>query len=407
MSSPKDLRIEDFTYELPEERIATFPLEKRDDAKLLVYKNGEPGADNFSNLHQHLPKGTQLVINDTRVVNARLIFKKETGGKVEVFCLNPDPSEGDVSNAFEKRGSVRWEALVGGAKKWKSGPLVLKGETSEGEIEMQAEKVENREGRFVLDFSWAPENLSFAEVLSKLGNLPLPPYLKREAEKADLERYQTVFANREGSVAAPTASLHFTPEVFEQLDQKRIQRQVFTLHVGAGTFKPVSAEKMADHEMHYEHFEVSKTFLENVLKNVHNPIVTVGTTSLRTLESLYWLAAKIESCNLKPGELVVNQWDPYELDAELSVKRCLEILIDFCSKHQVDVLLGKTQLLIAPGYSFKFANGLITNFHQPNSTLLLLVAAFVGEDWKKIYDFALSNEFRFLSYGDGSLLWRK
>jgi len=407
MISPRDLRIEDFTYDLPEERIATFPLKKRDDAKLLVYKNGQPGADNFSSLHQHLPEGTQLVINDTRVVNARLIFKKETGGKVEVFCRNPDPSEGDVSTAFEKRGRVRWEALVGGAKKWKSGPLVLKGETSEGALEMRAEKVENLDGRFVLDFSWAPVSLSFAEVLAKLGNLPLPPYLKREAEKADLERYQTVFANREGSVAAPTASLHFTPEVFEKLNQKNIQRQVFTLHVGAGTFKPVSAEKMADHEMHYEHFEVTRSFLESLQRNLNSPIVTVGTTSLRTLESLYWLATKIKLGKVSSSELVVNQWDPYELRTELSIEECLEILVNYCKEHKLDVLLGKTQLLIAPGYPFKFADGLITNFHQPNSTLLLLVAAFVGEDWKTIYDFALEKEFRFLSYGDGSLLWRK
>lgn len=407
MNSPRDLRIEDFTYELPEERIAAFPLEKRDDAKLLTYKNGHLGTNTFAHLDRHLPENTQLVINDTRVVNARLIFKKPTGGKVEIFCLNPDPSMGDVSSAFEKRGSVRWEGLVGGAKKWKSGALVLKGETNGEEIELRAEKSENRGGPFVIDFSWSPRELSFAEVLAKLGNLPLPPYLKREAEAADLERYQTVFANREGSVAAPTASLHFTPEVFQNLDEKNVQRQVFTLHVGAGTFKPVSAEKMADHEMHYEHFEVSRKFLESLLKNFGKRVVTVGTTSLRTLESLFWLAAKIREGRADLQNLTVQQWDPYELKAVFGAEEALQTLLDFCSEHRLEVLMGKTQLLIAPGYKFKFVNGLITNFHQPNSTLLLLVAAFVGSDWKKIYDYALQNDFRFLSYGDGSLLWRE
>lgn len=395
---PKHLTIHDFTYYLPDEQIARYPLAERDASRLLIYNNGQIQEDQYLNIDQYIPPQSLLIVNNTKVVEARLLFQKPTGAVVEIFCLEPPAIYPDMTAAMSQKGRITWTCLIGGASKWKPGQVLEKQiPYDEGNIILQARYQGKEKDSFHIELEWTPHTLSFAEILHHAGAIPLPPYIKRNVETADAERYQTVYAHSEGSVAAPTAGLHFSDRVFEKLAQKAIHREYVTLHVGAGTFKPVKSDTMEGHTMHAEFMDVRAETIRKIINYLDKPITVVGTTSLRTVESLYWLGVKA----LLKQELVVNQWDPYELEAQnIPVKTALEGLLT------QERLITKTSLLIAPGYRMKIANALVTNFHQPQSTLLLLVAAFVGDDWKKIYDHALSNGFRFLSYGDGCLLFR-
>jgi S-adenosylmethionine:tRNA ribosyltransferase-isomerase len=413
MNSPKNISIHYYTYSLPEERIAKYPLAERDASKLLVYKEGEIAEDSYKNISHHIPSNSLLIFNNTKVVEARLLFQKPTGGVIEIFCLEPHEQYADITTAMLQKGKVLWQCLVGGVSKWKTGQLLEKKITqSDREIILYASYIEKRNDSFIIELSWSPTELSFAEVLHYAGAIPLPPYIKRAVEEADSERYQTVYAHFDGSVAAPTAGLHFTDSIFQTLKEKNILTDFVTLHVGAGTFKPVKADTMQEHEMHAEFIDVSRTTIENIVDNLDNNIIAVGTTSLRTIESLYWLGVKESLVRSQESgvehyrQLSLSQWEAYELAKEnISSKDALLALLHWMDKNKLERLVAKTQILIAPGYEFKIVKGLITNFHQPQSTLLLLVAALIGEDWKKVYDYALQNDFRFLSYGDGSLLW--
>jgi len=408
MTNPANLSIQDYTYSLPEERIAKYPLAERDASKLLIYKEGEITEDIYSHISRHIPEDSLLIFNNTKVVEARLLFQKPTGGVIEVFCLEPHEQYADITTAMLQKEKVFWQCLVGGVSKWKKGQLLEKKiRHHEKEITLKAAYIEKRTDSFIIELSWSPADLSFAEILHQAGAIPLPPYIKRTVEELDAERYQTVYAHFEGSVAAPTAGLHFTDNIFKQLKEKNIQTDFLTLHVGAGTFKPVKTETMQEHDMHAEWIDVSKTTIENILNNLDKNIIAVGTTSLRTIESLYWLGVKQSGVRGRvSGELL--QWEPYQLaEKNIPVKNALQSLLDWIDKNKLERLIAKTQILIAPGYPFKIIKGLITNFHQPQSTLLLLVAALIGNGWRKVYDHALQNEFRFLSYGDGCLLWSK
>ncbi|WP_026310076.1 S-adenosylmethionine:tRNA ribosyltransferase-isomerase [Niabella aurantiaca] len=408
---PEDLNISDFTYELPEERIAYFPLPCRDASKLLLYKEGVITSDTYHDIDRHLPADAMMVFNNTKVVEARLLFKKPTGGQIEIFCLEPHESYADITTAMAQQGRVRWLCLIGGASKWKNGQVLTLPVTGQhGTTTLEARFIEKRSDSFLIELSWTPAAFSFAEILHLTGQIPLPPYIKRTAGKEDEERYQTVYAAHDGSVAAPTAGLHFTEDVLQKLKAKNIQTDFVTLHVGAGTFKPVKAGTMKDHEMHAEFISVSSGLIRKIAGHQGHPLLSVGTTSLRTLESLYWLGAKLlRDKNCFDNKLpYVSQWEAYEASLQqYSVADALQALISYLSEKQSANLLAKTQIIIAPGYSFKIADALVTNFHQPSSTLLLLVAAFIGDDWRRVYKYALENDFRFLSYGDGSLLWRK
>jgi S-adenosylmethionine:tRNA ribosyltransferase-isomerase len=400
-TNPKNLAIKDFVYELPDERIAKFPLPERDQSKLLFYKNHTISDHTFTDLADLLPAGSLLVFNNTKVVQARLIFHKETGGAVEIFCLEPVAPHREVQLAMQQTQSCTWKCLVGNNKRWKSGPLKLVFE--DGEV--TAEREAQQEGHFLIRFTWTPADLTFAEVLERCGRLPLPPYLNRELTPEDRTRYQTIYAHHEGAVAAPTAGLHFTDKVMAQLRAKGIDSTYLTLHVGAGTFKPVKADTMEGHDMHAEQFMVSKQVVQQLLQHLGQPIIPVGTTSMRSLESLYWLGTLLlQQPELKPEELLVTQWLPYETSTPPATHEALQALLRYMERHQTEHLHASTQIIIAPGYAFKVCNGLVTNFHQPESTLLLLVSALIGEDWKEVYQHALNNDYRFLSYGDSSLL---
>lgn len=405
---PKKIRMADYSYDLPADKIAQHPLPKRDDSKLLVYQNREIQEDRYSNLADYLPANTLLLFNNTRVVPARIHMQTQQGQAIEVFCLEPGPGYADITTAMSEQGRVVWLCLLGGAKKWKDGTLSLAPTSGDTTFSITASQIEKRDTAFLVELSWQPAALSFAEILLLAGELPLPPYLNRATSAEDYERYQTIYALHQGSVAAPTAGLHFTPELMEKLKRKSIVKSFITLHVGAGTFMPVKSETPETHAMHREFLEVSIDFLVQLRNHIHHPIVPVGTTSMRTLESIYWMGKKIIiNPSSLPGELQVNQWDPYEAgENNISPSEALDALIHWMKQHQLTQLMATTQLLIAPGYRFQFTSGLITNFHQPGSTLLLLVGALVGNDWKKIYDYASNHAFRFLSYGDGSLLWK-
>lgn len=407
MADPKTIRIEDFDYDLPQERIAKFPLDERDASKLLVFKNRNIEESTYQNLADYIPENAALVFNNTKVVQARMHFVNRNNRPIEIFCLEPADRYADLAVAMSQTNSVEWICMVGGAKKWKEDFLTREVEVNEKRISLKAQKKANLDGTFLIQFTWQPADLSFAELLDAAGITPLPPYLKREAESIDKDRYQTIYAAHDGSVAAPTAGLHFTDRVFSQLENKKIERLFVTLHVGAGTFKPVQSELIADHDMHFEYIHVQtaaiKSLLERKEKNI--PIIAVGTTSMRTLESLYWLGVK---ASLKPDVALkyfeVLQWDPYELETKLTVEEALQSLIDWLTQNELSELITRTQLMIAPGYDLKLIDGLVTNFHQPKSTLLLLISAIVGDQWKLIYQYAMDHNFRFLSYGDGSLL---
>jgi S-adenosylmethionine:tRNA ribosyltransferase-isomerase len=404
---PKNLSINNFTYHLPDEKIALHPLQQRDDSKLLIYKNGTIQTDVYKNIHEHLPQNSLLIFNNTKVIQARILFTKTTGGIIEIFCLEPYEAINDYASIMSKKEKVKWKCMIGGASKWKEGDLEKQFAIGNGQWAIKAKLIEKIADAYVVEFSWAPVELSFAEILEECGNIPLPPYIKRKPETEDKERYQTIYAEYKGSVAAPTAGLHFTATIFSSLQTKNISTGFVTLHVGAGTFKPVKAAIMQEHEMHAEWIDVTIGTIENLIKNLNNTVVAVGTTSLRTMESLYWLGVK---ALLHPSlqQLQITQWEVYDElsgNENITAQEALQALIKWLQKNNLDKLFTQTQILIAPGYQFKIAKAIITNFHQPQSTLLLLVAAAVGEDWRKIYNYALENDFRFLSYGDGSLLF--
>jgi|SRR5690625_376793 len=411
--NPEEIQIEDFQYDLPEERIARFPLDERDSSKLLLYKQGKIRETIFKEIYQHIPEKSLLLFNQAKVVHARLYFKKSTGGRIEIFCLEPDARYADISSAMMQENEVFWKCILRGASKWKDNSA-LELITSNGgkTIKAEARKI-SREGQtFIIHFKWKTEddqNLSFSEFLEIAGDIPIPPYLRRNAEESDERRYQTIFAKNEGSVAAPTAALHFTPQILEELKNKKIQLDELTLHVGAGTFMPVKSEQMKDHEMHAEWIEISLSTLEDIYLQIKNQqkIICVGTTSARTIESAYWIGVQMLRNEWKEDqEIAVSQWYPYQKEDEFSNLQAIDALIDYLKNKNLQKLISRTQIIIAPGYDFKILDGLITNFHQPASTLLLMISALVGKDWKKIYHYALENDFRFLSYGDGSLLWK-
>lgn len=406
MKDPRSISIQDYTYSLPDEKIAKYPLTERDASKLLICKQGTITEDIYRNIADHLPAGSLLVFNNTKVVEARLLFQKESGGLIEIFCLQPGEQYRDITTALLQKEKVLWHCLVGGASKWKTGQVLEKKIISATHsIILRARYIEKRSGSFIIELSWSPGELSFAEILHHAGAIPLPPYIKRKPEPSDNERYQTIYAQWDGSVAAPTAGLHFTNTIFEKLREKNIETGFVTLHVGAGTFKPVKAETMQEHEMHAEFIDVSRQMIRHLHDHLDNTIIAVGTTSLRTIESLYWIG---QSPELGTGDhpIQLSQWTPYEAKSDVDPKKALQTLLQWMESNNLERLIAKTQLLIAPGYEFKIAKGLVTNFHQPQSTLLLLVAALIGKDWKKVYDHALQHDYRFLSYGDGCLLWK-
>ena len=475
---PKNISIVDYTYHLPEENIAKYPLSERDASKLLIYKDGVIETSLYKKLDQHLPKKSLIVFNNTKVVEARLLFEKSSGSNIEIFCLEPDDRYGDITSAMLQKEKVYWKCLVGGAKKWKE-PFLQK--KIDATTHLFARIEEKRNDYFLIEFNWSNSNLSFAEVLHDAGLIPLPPYLNRTVEEEDKTTYQTIYAMHNGSVAAPTAGLHFTENLMRKLKHQNVEPIYVTLHVGAGTFKPVKAATMQEHEMHAEFIDISKESIEQLISN--KTIVATGTTSLRTIESLYWMGIKIEVRRQKGeggrekeevrrqkgegereegedrkekgedrrqkgeggrekvedrrekeedrrqkgegerekredrkekmedrsedlDELSIKQWDAYELPQNISKATALQALLNWMNEQNLDRLICKTQIIIAPGYTLKIADGLITNFHQPQSTLLLLIAAIVGDKWKDIYNYAMKNNFRFLSYGDGSLLWK-
>ncbi|MBO9572386.1 MAG: S-adenosylmethionine:tRNA ribosyltransferase-isomerase [Chitinophagaceae bacterium] len=403
---PRTISVAECSYNLPENRIAAYPTEQRDGSRLLISRNGKITEDVFNHISNYLPSPSLIIFNNTKVVEARLIFHKSTGARIEIFCLEPDTRYGDITTALAQHREVFWKCLVGNASSWTKG-LILEKQINEDTV-LKAELIEKESEHFIIKLSWTPAELSFAEILHVAGLIPLPPYIKRNTEITDTERYQTVYAYEPGSVAAPTAGLHFTENIISELINKNIQKDFVTLHVGAGTFKPVKTETMNDHEMHAEFIEIKKSLIENILNNLNNPIIAVGTTSLRTLESIYWLGNKVaENKNISIEELIVDQWDPYSNTTLSSLQSSLESLVKWMDKNSMDILITKTSLLIAPSYEFKIVNTLVTNFHQPRSTLLLLVAAFIGPKWKEIYNYALENNFRFLSYGDACLLFRQ
>lgn len=398
----KNIRIDEYNYELPHEKIAEHPLRQRDASRLLIW-DGTIKDEIFSHLPDFLPLSATLVLNNTKVIEARLFFQKETGAHIEVFCLEPwEPRDVAVSMA-QTTGQVKWLCLIGGASKWKKGQVLHKKVLIEGEeVTLSATYISKEVDSFIIEFDWSSHH-SFAEVLHHAGAIPLPPYIKRKAEEEDATRYQTIFAEHEGSVAAPTAALHFTEDVFRRLAEKNIYPHYVTLHVGAGTFKPVKAEVIGEHPMHAESFLVTAATLRDLIGA--ETIVAVGTTSLRTLESLHWLGIKLLQGNT---DFTLEQWEAYDLEeSTVSYKESLQALLNHLEQSGEDTLHCRTSLIIVPGYRFKSTRALVTNFHQPHSTLLLLVAAFIGPEWKKVYEHALTHNYRFLSYGDSSLLWRK
>ena len=408
MTDTKEIEIRDYNYELPDERIAKYPLAQRDHSKLLIYNHGEVGEDVFCNLPAHLPKGALMVFNNTRVMQARMHFHKDTGALIEIFLLEP-AAPADYEQMFQTRSHCSWLCLVGNQKKWKEGKLTRQLEIKGEGIEISAIRKGEQGTSQLIAFEWDNDQVSFAEVIDAAGELPIPPYLNRETEESDKTTYQTVYSKIKGSVAAPTAGLHFTPEVLNALDAHGIDREELTLHVGAGTFKPVKSQTIGEHAMHTEYIAVKRQTLVKLLAHDCQAIA-VGTTSVRTLESLYYMGLKtLHNPNISEEELHVNQWEPYDGSTHtcsdgVSSVDALQALLDWMDRKQLTVLHSSTQIIIAPGYNYKIVKMLVTNFHQPQSTLLLLVSAFVNGDWHKIYDYALSHDFRFLSYGDSSLL---
>lgn len=403
MEETKHIRISDYDYPLPDERIAKFPLPERDSSKLLVYRHGEVSEDRFTSLPQYLKPGMLMVFNNTKVIQARLHFRKETGALIEVFCLEPY-SPADYAQNFQQTETCSWLCMIGNLKKWKEGVLRKEMTVNGRDLILCAERGETVGTSHAVRFSWNDSSVTFSDILECMGELPIPPYLNRETQESDKKTYQTVYSKIKGSVAAPTAGLHFTERVLSALDNAGIEREELTLHVGAGTFKPVKSEEIEGHDMHTEYISVRRSTIEKLI--AHNgEAVAVGTTSVRTLESLYYIGLKLEKdMELSEEGLHVNQWEPYEEASGLSTVRALQNIVDWLDRHGIETLHTSTQIIIAPGYKYHIVKAMVTNFHQPKSTLLLLVSAFVNGDWHRIYDYALSHDFRFLSYGDSSLL---
>lgn len=407
ISKTQKIAIESYDYDLPDHRIAKYPLTERDSSKLLIYRGKEISDAIFKDLPTYLSADSLMVFNNTKVIQARLLFSKETGAQIEIFCLEPY-SPSDYLSSFQQVNECTWLCLVGNSKKWKEGALTLAVTIGGKELKVSAERLGRVKDANEIKFSWDNPQITFADILDAVGELPIPPYLNRKTEESDLETYQTVYSKIIGSVAAPTAGLHFTGRVFEALENKGITKQELTLHVGAGTFKPVQSAEIGQHEMHAELISVRKDFLEALIGN-KGQVVAVGTTSVRTLESLYYLGVILKDKANYSSDLFVSQWMPYaDENNNLSVDEALQNIIKFLDEMGQETLLAHTAIMIAPGYQFKIVDALVTNFHQPKSTLLLLVSCFVGEEnWKSIYNHALKNDYRFLSYGDSSLLFRK
>jgi len=399
---PATLKIEDYTYHLPDERIARYPLSERDASKLLIYQNGQITESTYKHIADYIPANSLLVFNQTKVVNARLLFTKDTGGMIEVFCLEPHSQYPEIQTALLQKNKVWWQCMVGGASKWKHG-MVLTVAHEHPAFTLSATVIEKQQSAFTIEFTWDAD-ITFAEVLHYIGKVHIPPYLHRESEQSDELRYQTIYAKEEGSVAAPTAGLHFTNAVFSSFKQKQIDTSFVTLHVGAGTFKPVKSETMAEHDMHTEWIEVDAATIQSLIQNIGS-IIAVGTTSMRTLESLYWIGVKLLDGQSIDAEVAITQWQPYEMQTSATPQEALQAIANYLATHNLQRLITRTQILIAPGYRCRIIKGLVTNFHQPQSTLLLLVAAITNNNWRSIYNHALNNDYRFLSYGDGSLLW--
>lgn len=401
ISDVQNINIAEYDYPLPDERIAKYPLAERDASKLLVLKNNELYEDHFRNIDTYLPEKSVLVFNETKVVRARLLFTKESGAAIEIFCLEPVTGNGDYQLAFAAASHVEWHCLVGNSRRWKEGTLSMSLKIRDKDVILEAERIEKNDAYSLIRFSWEPGGISFADVLEAAGEIPLPPYLHREAEPSDRERYQTVFAKYEGSVAAPTASLHLTKRLIDKLKEQGHAIEEVTLHVGAGTFRPVATDTIGEHEMHSETIIVRRQTIENIKNNIERTIIPVGTTSMRTIESVYWIGVMLMEQGLEERNIHVNQWFPYQERTTLpSAKESLETILKYLDKHGLDALHATTALMIAPSCPIMITKALITNFHQPKSTLLLLVSALIGDKWKEAYNFALNHDFRFLSYGD-------
>ena len=397
------ISISDYAYDLPDEKIAKYPLDERDQSKLLVWKNGLIQDSQFGNLPEFLPSNSLLIFNNTKVIRARLHFQKETGAKIELFCLDPvDPS--DYQIAFQTTKSCVWKCMIGNQKKWKGDRLRKIITIDETEIELCAEQTDPENNKSLIRFSWNNPDFEFSRIIESAGSLPIPPYLNRETEQSDLERYQTVYSKIKGSVAAPTAGLHFTDKVFSHLTEDGHEIAELTLHVGAGTFQPVKSETISGHEMHSEHLYISRDFLKKLIGHSGKKIA-VGTTSVRTLESLYWLGLQAhQNPEMSISDLKVTQWEAYQAEtSSIEANIALQALIQLLERNQTEYLSASTQIIIVSGYQFRIVDGLITNFHQPQSTLLLLISAYLGEEWRTIYNHALANNYRFLSYGDSNL----
>lgn len=404
----KRIRIEDYNYDLPQDRIAQYPLEQRDQSKLMIANAGDIMEEKFEDISEFLPPSSMIVFNETRVIHARMRFAKTTGAQIEVFCLEPLSPTTEIQSAFEVQGSTEWKCLIGNAKKWKSGTLSKSLEVDGTSITLTVERLEQIGNAHRVRFSWTPEHMFFSRIIEHSGSIPLPPYMNRESEEEDSQRYQTVYAKNEGSVAAPTAGLHFTDVVLQKMAKKDIKQEFINLHVGAGTFKPVDADEIGDHEMHREQIVFTKQNILNLLAHKPKPIIAVGTTSTRSLESLFWFGAKLKYNT--DIAFHIQQWDPYELMQKGSLpsfEESMNYVLTYMENKEVEQLTGDTQLMIVPSYPFQVVDLLITNFHQPKSTLLLLVAAFYGDAWQDAYQYATDHDFRFLSYGDSCLFFPK
>lgn len=408
MNPHATIDMERYRYDLPEERIAKYPLERRDDSKLLLYRKGVLEHRHFSGLPGALPPGSWLVFNNTRVIQARMLFSKDTGASIEIFCLEPsDPPE--YQRSFLSRSGCTWKCLVGNARKWKAGPVTRSVERYGQRFSVQARLMERLDDHHLVHFTWDDQGLSFAEVLEMAGSTPIPPYLNRSAEEKDRDRYQTVYSRNNGSVAAPTAGLHFTKELLNKLSSSGVRMEEITLHVGAGTFVPVKSRDAREHMMHAETASVSTSFLRRWRQETGG-LIAVGTTTIRSLETLHWLGVRLakgmlhQAAGREPDMLFLDQWEDLDLPADVTLEQSLDGLLEHCHRHGLEQIRFSTRLMIVPGYTFRTISGLLTNFHLPGSSLLLLVAALIGADWRRVYDYALQHQFRFLSYGDSSLL---
>ena len=399
----QDIDLNEYNYKLPVIKIAQHPVKERDSSKLLIYRQGIISQDIFSNLHRSIPDNSLLIFNNTRVIRARILFQKETGATIEVLCLEPLlPFDYELS--FSSRKPVEWKCIIGNLKKWKSGIILKSFYVSGKQYNLTAERLKSEGDAWRIKFTWNCQDVCFGEVIEAIGQIPLPPYINRENEPEDVERYQTIYSSNKGSVAAPTAGLHFTDKLFEKIKNEGIKSAEITLHVGAGTFQPIKAKKISDHEMHCEHFFVTAKIIDLILGN-QGRIFPVGTTSVRTLESLYWIGVNLLMRQMPVNKiLTLGQWEAYNTVNSVTVEESMNALLKYISHNKLSYIHASTSLMITPGYDFKMINGMITNFHQPKSSLLLLISAWIGNDWKKVYKFAIENDFRFLSYGDSSLL---